>query len=151
MAIPDSERTQILDLWREGLSASQIAGRIGGGRSRSAVLGVVHRANKNGLDMTREHTPRHTPGRAPGPRQTALRPAPKPKPIRVPQPRENEPVAIGPVGDFPDRKSCQYPRNEDGEPYQACGHPGYPWCGFHQSVVFAPQRASSGDEAANHQ
>lgn len=141
MVMPSDDRETILRLWREGLSASQIVNQIGRTRSRNAVLGVVYRAREAGQRLPPAGTPRHT--RVAVPR--------KPKPVRVPQPREDEPAAIGPVGDFPDRKSCQYPRNEDGAAYQACGHPGYPWCGFHQAIVFSPQRASSGDEAANHQ
>ncbi len=40
----NDERVEILrQLWTEGLSASQIAERLGGGLSRNAVIGKVHR------------------------------------------------------------------------------------------------------------
>lgn len=46
----DDAREEVFRLWREGLSASQIARRIPGGYSRNAIIGVVHRG---GLTRTR--------------------------------------------------------------------------------------------------
>ena len=55
------ERVELLRrLWTEGLSASQIAGRLGDGVTRNAVIGKVHRLNLS--------------GRAPQPRTAAPRP-----------------------------------------------------------------------------
>src|SRR5688572_16188365 len=55
------ERVELLKrLWTEGLSASQIAGRLGGGVTRNAVIGKVHRLNLS--------------GRAPQPRSSVPRP-----------------------------------------------------------------------------
>ena len=43
------ERVELLKkLWTEGLSASQIAGRLGNGVTRNAVIGKVHRLNLSG-------------------------------------------------------------------------------------------------------
>ncbi len=43
------ERVELLKkLWSEGLSASQIAGRLGSGVTRNAVIGKVHRLNLSG-------------------------------------------------------------------------------------------------------
>src|SRR3954470_7380072 len=43
------ERVELLaKLWSEGLSASQIAAEIGGGVSRNAVIGKVHRLGLSG-------------------------------------------------------------------------------------------------------
>ena len=43
------ERVELLKkLWTEGLSASQIAGRLGAGVTRNAVIGKVHRLNLSG-------------------------------------------------------------------------------------------------------
>ena len=43
------ERVELLKkLWTEGLSASQIAGRLGSGVTRNAVIGKVHRLNLSG-------------------------------------------------------------------------------------------------------
>jgi GcrA cell cycle regulator len=56
----NDERIEVLKkLWAEGLSASQIACRIGGGCSRSAICGKVHRL---GL-ASRSHTSRNGPNR----------------------------------------------------------------------------------------
>ena len=55
------ERVELLKrLWTEGLSASQIAGRLGNGVTRNAVIGKVHRLNLS--------------GRAPQPRSSVPRP-----------------------------------------------------------------------------
>lgn len=52
MAAPSSwtnDRVQTLTrLWRDGLSASQIARALAGGVSRNAVIGKVHRLGLNG-------------------------------------------------------------------------------------------------------
>lgn len=58
------ERVEALKkLWQEGLSASQIAGRIGG-VTRNAVIGKVHRLGLAGRATTsrmKSHRPRRTP------------------------------------------------------------------------------------------
>ncbi|MDX2264162.1 MAG: GcrA family cell cycle regulator [Hyphomicrobiales bacterium] len=47
------ERVEVLKkLWTDGLSASQIAGRIGGGVTRNAVIGKVHRLGLAGRATT---------------------------------------------------------------------------------------------------
>lgn len=47
------ERVELLKkLWTDGLSASQIAGRIGGGVTRNAVIGKVHRLGLCGRATT---------------------------------------------------------------------------------------------------
>lgn len=131
--VPDAEREQILSLWRDGLSASQIRTEIGNTRSRNAIVGVVFRARQNGVQLHRTLQPAMVRKRSS-------------RPFRAPQPQADEPEAVGPIGDFPDRKSCHYPRNKDGEPFQACGHPGYPWCAYHAAICYAPQRKSGSDQ-----
>lgn len=70
----NDERVDLLKkLWSEGLSASQIAGRIGG-VSRNAVIGKVHRLGLSG----RATTSRTSPSR-PRPRIASVRRPPKPK------------------------------------------------------------------------
>jgi GcrA cell cycle regulator len=62
------ERVELLKkLWAEGLSASQIAGRLGG-VTRNAVIGKVHRLGLSGrATSSRSSTPR--PRRSHAPRQ----------------------------------------------------------------------------------
>ena len=54
------ERVELLKrLWTEGLSASQIAGRLGSGVTRNAVIGKVHRLNLSGrVQQQRSTQPR---------------------------------------------------------------------------------------------
>ncbi|KKB08389.1 GcrA family cell cycle regulator [Devosia chinhatensis] len=68
------ERVELLKkLWMEGLSASQIAGELGEGVTRNAVIGKVHR-----LKLSARAKPTNTAPRA--------RPAPRPAARRVVSP-----------------------------------------------------------------
>ena len=68
------ERVELLKkLWMEGLSASQIAGELGEGVTRNAVIGKVHR-----LKLSARAKPTNTAPRA--------RPAPRSAPRRVASP-----------------------------------------------------------------
>jgi len=62
------ERVELLKkLWLEGLSASQIAGVLGDGVTRNAVIGKVHRLKLTGRAKPVSTTPRaRTAPRAPG-------------------------------------------------------------------------------------
>ena len=53
------ERVELLKkLWLEGLSASQIAGVLGEGVTRNAVIGKVHRLKLTGRAKPASSTPR---------------------------------------------------------------------------------------------
>lgn len=60
------ERVELLKkLWLEGLSASQIAGILGEGVTRNAVIGKVHRLKLSGRAKPASTAPRaRTPGRS---------------------------------------------------------------------------------------
>src|ERR1043165_7469683 len=65
------ERVELLKkLWLEGLSASQIAGVLGEGVTRNAVIGKVHRLKLSGRAKPASSTPRvrsaPRPARRPG-------------------------------------------------------------------------------------
>jgi GcrA cell cycle regulator len=45
---PDARVEALTRAWRDGLSASQIAARLGGGLTRSAVIGKLHRLGVSG-------------------------------------------------------------------------------------------------------
>jgi GcrA cell cycle regulator len=63
MSWTDERVESLKKLWQEGLSASQIAGRIGG-VTRNAVIGKVHRLGLAGRATTsrmKSHRPRRTP------------------------------------------------------------------------------------------
>ncbi len=80
------DRVEVLKkLWLDGLSASQIAKQLGGGVTRNAVIGKVHRLGLSG---------RAAPSQ---PVRTA-RPAPRPRPLPTPiARREHAPLVAQPV------------------------------------------------------
>lgn len=148
-------------LWNEGLSASQIAGRLAHGVTRNAVIGKVHRLGLSG---------RVTPQRAarPRPRKTrepshpgrpmlpihgatalkalhriepAERPEPEPEPIRLVDLNipEGERVNILMLSD----RTCRWPVGDPGaEDFCFCGHApkasGGPYCDYHARIAFQP-------------
>jgi GcrA cell cycle regulator len=66
------ERVETLKkLWMEGLSASQIAGELGEGVTRNAVIGKVHRLKLSARAKPTNSTPRARPAARPTPRRVA--------------------------------------------------------------------------------
>lgn len=66
------ERVELLKkLWMEGLSASQIAGELGDGVTRNAVIGKVHRLKLSARAKPTNTTPRARPAARPAPRRVA--------------------------------------------------------------------------------
>lgn len=66
------ERVDLLKkLWMEGLSASQIAGELGDGVTRNAVIGKVHRLKLSTRAKPTSSTPRARTAPRPAPRRVA--------------------------------------------------------------------------------
>lgn len=66
------ERVELLKkLWMEGLSASQIAGELGEGVTRNAVIGKVHRLKLSARAKPTNTAPRARPAARPAPRRVA--------------------------------------------------------------------------------
>lgn len=66
------ERVETLKkLWMEGLSASQIAGELGEGVTRNAVIGKVHRLKLSARAKPTNAAPRARPAPRPAPRRVA--------------------------------------------------------------------------------
>ncbi len=158
MSWTDERVEQLRKLWSEGLSASQIAGRLGG-VTRNAVIGKVHRLGLSGRATTsrmKTHRPR---ARAAVP---AKRPVSKASPrfaqlgnpalraLYQPEAEPFVPAAEELVIPLAERKtiqtlvecSCRWPI---GDPQQAdfhfCGKnkvPGLPYCEFHARRAFQP-------------
>jgi GcrA cell cycle regulator len=154
------ERVEMLKkLWSDGLSASQIAGRLGMGVTRNAVIGKVHRLNLAG----RATQPRNTQPRAPReprvpgiPRthapsmpiagSNALKALPResiPRPLPLPEPKplrlvENGRITILHLSD----KTCRWPIGDPGtEEFCFCGHgprEGSPYCEYHARIAYQP-------------
>ncbi len=159
------ERVELLKkLWAEGLSASQIAGRLGSGVTRNAVIGKVHRLNLSGrVQQQRSAEPRaprkqrepSLPGRAtaspsmPTAGAAALKPilraearpmptVAEPQPLRlVDLPRDGR-VTILHLSD----KTCKWPIGDPGsEEFCFCGHgprDGSPYCEYHARLAYQP-------------
>ncbi len=162
----NDERVELLKkLWAEGLSASQIAGRIGA-VTRNAVIGKVHRLGLSGRATTtrmKSHRPRtrqvvaKRPVPAAKPRfanvgNTALRALYQDaEPYVAPMEELDIPMAERKSIQSLDECSCRWPI---GDPQDAgfhfCGKnkvPGLPYCEFHARRAFQPPQARRGGGA----
>jgi GcrA cell cycle regulator len=152
------DRVELLKkLWADGLSASQIAGELGG-ITRNAVIGKVHRLGLSG----RAKAPSSSVPRQRKPRAPSMYRAPRPmmrgntalahmpaydyQPEADPEPIEN----IIPIGqrcsllELNDEK-CHWPIGDPGQPdFFFCGgktNAGTPYCGYHGRVAYQPPAA----------
>ena len=153
------ERVELLKkLWAEGLSASQIAGRLGG-VTRNAVIGKVHRLGLSGrATSSRSSTPR--PRRTHVPRQhrapsimfgtrgnVALKPSyeeelePSPAPLKELVIPLNERASILTLKET----MCRWPIGDPGEPeFHFCGRKKcgtLPYCEHHARMAYQPVQA----------
>jgi GcrA cell cycle regulator len=161
------ERVELLKkLWAEGLSASQIAGKLGMGVTRNAVIGKVHRLNLAGrVNTPRAQVPRTTrkategQGAAPrGPSRptmptagaTALKsyaqpsvsprlaPLPEPKPLRLIDTSKDGRITILHLSD----KTCKWPIGDPThDDFCFCGHSprdASPYCEYHARIAYQP-------------
>lgn len=143
----DPEReAEMKRLWEDGYSAPQVASVLGGGVTRSMVLGKVLRM---GLQ-------RSGPGKAP------VRTRPDRKrhndgvivaPLLVFEVPPDEPEAIGPIRDFPTGCTCRFIHGDVQSPdWRCCGAPALsytrPWCKHHAARVYqimpTPRRPRKG-------
>lgn len=162
------ERVELLKkLWTDGLSASQIAARLGMGVTRNAVIGKVHRLNLSGRAPTpRSSEPRatrktHREPSAPGMRApsspsmptagaTALKsfaqpqvsarvqPLAEPKPLRLVDLPKDGRITILHLSD----KTCKWPIGDPThDDFCFCGHSprdGSPYCEYHARIAYQP-------------
>jgi GcrA cell cycle regulator len=164
----NDERVELLKkLWAEGLSASQIAGRIGS-VTRNAVIGKVHRLGLSGRATTtrmKSHRPRTRP-------VAVKRPPAKPRFANVGNTalralyQDSEPF-VAPVEELvipmTERRSiqtleecsCRWPIGDpqDAE-FHFCGKAkvtGLPYCEFHARRAFQPPQSRRGGGAGQTQ
>lgn len=163
----NDERVELLKkLWSEGLSASQIAGRLGG-VTRNAVIGKVHRLGLSGRATTsrmKSHRPRARTAANARRVQQKSRFASQGNPaLRALYQPEAEPFAPSVeelVIPLKERRtiqtltecSCRWPI---GDPMSAdfhfCGKnkvPGLPYCEFHARRAFQPPQPRRRDREA---
>jgi GcrA cell cycle regulator len=147
------ERVELLSkLWGEGLSASQIAAALGGGVTRNAVIGKVHRLGlsgraKAGTPAAQRPARPRSPAQ-PGPiAEPAILASPAAGPTAAPElaPVLQE-VAIPEskrVGILELRDSmCRWPLGDPSKPdFAFCGAravTGLPYCGHHCQIAYQP-------------
>ena len=159
MAWTDDRVESLKKLWAEGLSASQIAGRLGG-VTRNAVIGKVHRLGLSGRATTsrmKSHRPRRvaTARRTAKPRYTSGNPAVRSlyHPDAEPYQSQVEELVIP----LAERKTIQtleecHCRWPIGDPQEAdfhfCGKnkvAGLPYCEHHARRAFQPPQARRRD------
>lgn len=153
------ERVELLKkLWTEGLSASQIASRMGG-VTRNAVIGKVHRLGLSGrATPTRTARPRPRRARAPShpsgqtmfrsSGNTALKVQQEMEPEAAPEP---EPTPIREIEIPPGERrtiltltehTCKWPIGDPGdEEFHFCGRKpqaGMPYCPHHARIAYQP-------------
>jgi len=152
----NDERVELLTkLWAEGLSASQIAGRLGG-VTRNAVIGKVHRLGLSGRATSsrsssprprRAHVPR--PNRAPslvfGTRgNLALKPSFEAEVEPLPAPVEELVIPLNERASILTLKEsmCKWPIGDPGEPeFHFCGRKScasLPYCEHHARMAYQP-------------
>jgi len=157
----NDERVELLKkLWGEGLSASQIAGRIGS-VTRNAVIGKVHRLGLSGRATTtrmKSHRPRTRPvpaKRAPvkpsytNVGNTALqRLYREAEPYVAPAEELVIPVAERRSIQSLEECSCRWPIGDPQDSdFHFCGKnkvPGLPYCEFHARRAFQPPQSRRG-------
>lgn len=148
------ERVELLKkLWSEGLSASQIAGELGG-VTRNAVIGKVHRLALSGRAAKPQggspRVRRAKAPRAPRPQRpvtvgnTALKVASHPAPRRIAVPVEDVVVPIplrATILTLSDR-TCKWPIGDPAEEnFCFCGHEprqSSPYCEYHARIAYQP-------------
>ena len=147
------ERVELLKkLWQDGLSASQIAGELGG-VTRNAVIGKVHRLGLSGRgqptsSIKRARRPRQIgsvprrPRRATSVGSAALKLDMDLAPERYLRPQE---VVVIPIAkklsiEMLTEKTCKWPIGDPTqEDFHFCGHDsteGTPYCTYHASVAY---------------
>jgi len=133
-------------LWAEGYSASMIAARMGGGLSRSAIIGKAHRLRlPRRISKPNVDTPRVRKFRKPReikePRPARFVPEPLPAPV------EDAPAPIGQRKTLLELQAhhCRWPIGEPGtREFHFCGadaHPGFSYCLAHAKRAYQPAQA----------
>jgi GcrA cell cycle regulator len=131
MGWTDERITLLRTLWTEGLSASQIAERLGG-VTRNAVIGKAHRLGLSGRPSPVRTERAAAPASPPSPRPIAVVPTPPAAPARAAD--DAEPPGRATLLTITDRM-CKWPHGHPGErDFYFCGrrtNPGQSYCAEH--------------------
>ncbi|MEM8702087.1 MAG: GcrA family cell cycle regulator [Pseudomonadota bacterium] len=159
-----NERVELLKkLWSEGLSASQIAGELGG-VTRNAVIGKVHRLGLSGRAKTSSSAgkPRRPRTAAPAAGGAPKKPASQPQsigatalkadiapdPVVELKPRvEPVPEMVVPISERASiltltERTCKWPIGDPAtDDFYFCGRqsdPNVPYCTYHCKIAYQP-------------
>lgn len=153
---PEERLAKLVELWKEGLSATQCSKALGDGLTRSAVIGMVHRRpdlfakrgspiNKATLRRRPENSPKLRSKRwekavvtlAPVTIETVPAVFPTPEPPVIQWPILQEPGI--PFMELRET-TCKYPlEGPTKPPYRFCGASaveGHSWCKEHKKIVY---------------
>jgi len=156
------ERVELLTkLWAEGLSASQIAAQLGGGVSRNAVIGKVHRLKLSGRGRATTASRPKKAASSGGAPKTPSRPAravaasmgatalqaqfdAEPVTMRPLQPAANVVIPISrqlALVELTER-TCKWPNGDPlSEDFNFCGNEAGesgPYCAYHARLAYQP-------------
>jgi hypothetical protein len=140
----DTQREFVRTAWAAGQSAAVIASSLMVNFAIEATRnGVISLARRMKLPARESDGPWRIEGQRR--REAAIEamrePAQKKAPTPPPKPSGAPLTILGPVDDFVGRGMCQFPVNQDGQPFQQCGHgqeDGRIYCGYHCSRAYAP-------------
>lgn len=114
--------SQLIELWDQHITSSDIAKMLGHGLTRCAIIGKVHRLGLPSHANVKVH---------PKTKQTA-----KPKPIPVKAPAPEKPAFLLEPESFGTDKQCKHIEGDIRDPgWQMCGQPVVPkhsWCEYHR-------------------
>ena len=157
-----NERVELLKkLWSEGLSASQIAGELGG-VTRNAVIGKVHRLGLSGRAKSSSSSAKPRRPRTAAPSSAApKKPTPQPQSIGAtalkaditPAPVVEAKPEIEPIADVVPisqratiltltERTCKWPIGDPAtDDFYFCGRQseaGVPYCTYHCKIAYQP-------------
>ncbi len=151
---PDARVEALKRAWRDGLSASQIAARLGGGLTRCAVIGKLHRLGVSGGRKPSAPRVASAPAslrkvEAPGPASLRLRwPEPVLDAALISPASGAPPIGPGPkyLRDMTARE-CRFglgdPRPGNGAFQLFCAAPtaGHAYCAHHRAIAILPAQS----------
>jgi len=153
MGWTDERVNTLRTLWAEGLSASQIAKQLGGGVTRNAVIGKVHRLGLAGCATPSRPAKRPVRLARPRPAATGVMPAlPRPRlataapvlhivpPLEPVRQEDGSTVSVLTLND----RVCKWPIGDPADPgFAFCGRGACagPYCQDHARLAYQPQQA----------
>ena len=144
MAWTDDRVELLKKLWSEGLSASQIANKMGG-VTRNAVIGKVHRLGLSGRATPAKPRSSRIAPRRPSIAKIPYRPEP-PELRNIPEPEFLEPLVLD-TGDNAtvstlSNNMCKWPIGDPAsDEFHFCGQSSSsskPYCAYHARLAFQP-------------